>query len=129
MQTRNAARRTSIVDSFHEPTLRAQVLVDAIQRGHLFFFLTVRLNLLPQRPHFDVPFIACPRGFGPPGTFRSPRSGERKNLPASPFTTEEDRLSFAQLHARWKRRPINSHRDGSLFFRDGWLFFHFWQNK
>src|ERR1700731_3775405 len=124
MRTRNAARRTSIVDSFHEPALRSQVLVHAIQRGLFFTVPPISgLNFWTQRLHLDVPFVPRPRGFGPPGTFRSPRSGERQNLPASPFTTEEDRLSFAELHARWKRRPIYSHCDGSLFFRDGRLFF------
>src|SRR5216684_1798227 len=108
MTTTNAARCNSIVDSFHEPTLGSQVLVDAIQRGFSFIFpATFRLNFRTQRPHFDVPFIACPCRFRPPISFRSPRSGESQDLPANPFTTEKNRLSFAELHARCKRRPVN----------------------
>src|SRR5216684_6390794 len=120
MRTKNGARRTSIVDSFHEPALRTQVLVDAVQSS-LFFTLpaTFGLNSLTQRPHLDVPFIACPLRFRPPITFRSPRSGERQDSSARAFTTEKRRFSFLKLNGRRKRRPENSHRSGSLFFRDG----------
>src|SRR6266516_626443 len=106
MPTKNAARRTSIVDSFHEPALRSQVLVNAIQFG-LFFTLpvTIRLNFRTQRPHLDVPFIARPRSFGPPVAFRSPWSGERQDSPARSFTTEKRRLSFPKLDSCGERRP------------------------
>src|SRR6266436_2000204 len=130
MRTRNAARRTSIVDSFHEPALRTQVLVNAVQRSLFFTFTaTFGLNSLTQRPHLDVPFIACPLRFRPPITFRSPRSGERQDSPACSFATEKGRLSFLKINGRRKRRTENSHRCGCLFFRGRPLFFHFRQNK
>src|SRR6266849_1820502 len=130
MLTKNAARRTSIVDSFHEPALRTQVLVDAVQSSLFFTFpTTFGLNSLTQRPHLDVPFIACPLRFRPPITFRSPRSGERQDSSARAFTTEKRRLSFLKVRSRRKRRPENSQRRGCLFFRDRVLFFHFQQNK
>src|SRR5260370_27893358 len=98
MRMKNAARRTSIVDSFDEPPLRSQVLVDAIQRGLFYTFpATFRLNFRTQRSHLDVPFIPRPRGFGPPVAFRSPRSGKRQDSPARPFATEKQRLSFLEL--------------------------------
>src|SRR5712664_486607 len=101
MRTKNGVRRTSIVDSFHEPALRSQVLVNAIQRGLLFAFpATFWLNFGPQRPHLNVPFIARPRGFGPPVAFRSPRSAERKDSSAHPVATEKRRLSFLKLDTR-----------------------------
>src|SRR6266566_4242856 len=130
MQMRNAARRTSIVDSFHEPALRTQVLVDAVQRS-LFFTLpaTFALNSLTKRPHLDVPFIACPLRFRPPITFRSPRSSERQDSPARAFATEKRRLSFLKINGRRKRRAENSHRCRYLSFRDLPLFFHFRQKK
>src|SRR6266403_5642859 len=111
MRTKNGARRTSIVDSFHEPALRTQVLVDAVQRS-LFFAspATFGLNTLTQRPHLDVPFIACPVRFRPPITFRSPRSGERQDSPARSFATEKRRFSFLKINCRRKRRPEHSHR-------------------
>src|SRR6266550_2007155 len=130
MRTKNAARRTSIVDSFQKPALRSKVLVDAIQRRLFFTFpATFRLDFRTKRPHLDVPFIARPRGFRPPVAFRSPRSGERQDSPARSFATEKRRLSFLKLHSRRKRRPENSHRGGCLFLRDRALLFHFWQNK
>src|SRR6266436_3861922 len=119
MRTRNAARRTSIVDSFHEPALRTQVLVNAVQRSLFFTFpATFGLNSLTQRPQLDVPFIACPLRFRPPITFRSPRSGERQDSPARSFATEKRRLSFVKLHRRRKRRSENTHRCGRLFLCD-----------
>src|SRR5882762_3385990 len=130
MRTKNGARRTSIVDSFHEPALCSQVLVDAVQRSLFVTFpATVGWNSLTQRPHLDVPFIACPFRFRPPITVRSPRSGERQDSPARAFATEKDRLSFLKLNGRRKRRPENSHRCRCLSFRDLPLFFHFRQNK
>src|SRR6266404_2531075 len=118
MRTKNGARRTSIVDSFHEPALRTQVLVDAVQRS-LFFAspATFGLNTLTQRPHLDVPFIACPVRFRPPITFRSPRSGERQDSSARAFTTEKRRLSFLKINGRRKRRSVNSHCRGWSFCR------------
>src|SRR5882724_1738758 len=130
MRTKNAAPRSSIVDSFHEPALRSQVLVDAVQRSLLFTFpATFGLNFLTQRPHLDVPFIACPLRFRPPIAVRSPRSGERHDSPAHSFAAKKRRLSFLKFHSCRKRRPENSHRCGCLFFRDRALFFHFRQNK
>src|SRR6267143_2413706 len=130
MRTKNVARRTSIVDSFHEPALGTQVLVDAVQRSLFFTFpATFGLNSLTQRPHLDVPFIACPLRFRPPVTFRSPRSSERQDSPARAFATEKRRLSFLKVNGRRKRRPENSHRCRCLSFRDLPLFFHFRQNK
>src|SRR6266436_5609711 len=118
MRTKYAARRTSIVDSFHEPALRAQVLVDAVQCSLFFTFpATFGLNSLTQRPHLDVPFIACPPRFRPPIAFRSPRSSERQDSPARAFTTEKRRLSFLKLHGRRKRRSENSHCRGWSFCR------------
>src|SRR5689334_18376736 len=111
MRTKNVARRTSIVDSFHEPALRTQVLVDAVQRSLFFTFLaTFGLNSLTQRAHLDVPFIACPFRFRPPITFRSPRSGERQDSPARAFAPEKGRLSSLKINGRRKRRSENSHR-------------------
>src|SRR6266403_218477 len=130
MQTKRAVPRTSIVNSFHEPTLRAQVFIDAIQRGLFFAFpVTIRLNFRSQRLDLDVPFIARPGGFAPPLAFRSPRSGERQDSSARAFTTEIRRSSFLELDGRSNWRPENSHRCGRLFFRDRALFFHFRQNK
>src|SRR5882762_6357051 len=130
MPTRNAVRRTSIVDSFHEPALRSQILVDAVQRSLFFTFpATFGLNSLTQRPHLDVPFIACPLRFRPPIAFRCPRSGERQDSPPRAFATEKRRLSFLKINGRRKRRPENSHRCRCLSFRDRALFFHFRQNK
>src|SRR6266478_2240308 len=130
MRTKNVARRTSIVDSFHEPALRTQVLVDTVQRSLFFNFpATFGLNSLTQGPHLDVPFIACPLRFRPPITFRFPRSGERQDSPARSFATEKRRLSFLKINGRRKRRPENSHRCRCLPFRDLPLFFHFRQNK
>src|SRR5258708_2269590 len=108
MRKRNVARRTSIVDSLHEPALRPQVLIDAVQRS-LFFTVpaTFRLNSLTQRPHLDVPFIACPLRFRPPIAFRSPRSGERQDSSARAFTTQKRRFSFLKLNAGRKRRSEN----------------------
>src|SRR6266567_725374 len=101
MRTQNAVRRSSIVDSFHEPALRSQILVDAIQRGLFFTFLaTFRSNCRTQRPHLNIPFIARPRGFGPPVAFRSPRSGKRQDSSAHPVATEKRRLSFLKLDTR-----------------------------
>src|SRR6266436_8634586 len=118
MRTKYAARRTSIVDSFHEPALRTQVLVDAVQRSLFFTFpATFGLNSLTQRIHLDVPFIACPLRFRPPIAFRSPGSGERKDSPACAFATEKYRLSFLKINGRRKRRPENSDRCGCLFCR------------
>src|SRR5467141_3310008 len=129
MRTKNGARRTSIVDSFHEPALRPQVLVDAVQRSLSFTFpATFGLNSLTQWPHLDVPFIACPLRFRPPIAFRSPRSGERQDSSTRAFTTEKRRLSFLKLHGRRKWRPENSHRCGCLFFRGRALFCHFRQD-
>src|SRR3984893_7933875 len=126
----NAVRRTSIVDSFHEPALRLQVLVNAIQRGFLFTFPTsFRLNFRSQRPHLDVPFIAGPRGLGPLVAFGSPRTGERQDSPARPIATEKRRLSFLKLNRSRKWSPVYSHRRSCLFFRDRTLFLHFRQNK
>src|SRR6266481_7885014 len=119
MRTKNGARRTSIVDSFHEPALHTQVLVDAVQRSLLFTLQgTFGLNSLTQRPHLDVPFIACPLRFRPPITFRSPRSGERQDSPACSFATEKGRLSFLKINGRRKRRSENTHRCGRLFLCD-----------
>src|SRR5882762_5883940 len=130
MRTRNAVRRTSIVDSFHEPALRSQVLIDAIQRGLFLIYAAIfLLNFRTQRVHRKVPFIARPRGFGPPVAFRSPRSGERQNSPVHSFASEKRRLSFLKVHSRLKRRSENPHRCCWPFFRDRALFFHFWQNK
>src|SRR5216684_2924257 len=130
MRTKNGARRTSIVDSFHEPALRTQVLVDAVQRSLFFTFpAAFGLNSLTQRPHLNIPFIARPRGFGPPVAFRSPRSGKRQDSPARSLATEKRGLSFLKLNVGGKRRPENSQRGGCLFFRDRALFFHFRQNK
>src|SRR3984893_10461405 len=104
MRKRNVARRTSIVDSFHEPALRPQVLVDAVQRSLFFTFLaTFGLNSLTQRPHLDVPFIACPLRFRPPIACRSPRSGERQDSSARAFTTQKRRFPFLKLNAGRKR--------------------------
>src|SRR2546426_7487400 len=115
MRTKNAARRTSIVDSFHEPALRSQVFVDAVQRSLGFTFpATFGLDSLTQRPHLDVPFIACPLRFRPPITFRSPRSGEREDSRAHAFATGKCRLSFLKINGRRKRRPENSHCRGCL---------------
>src|SRR5229473_3133750 len=130
MLTKNAVRRTSIVDSFHEPALRTQVLVDAVQRSLFVTFpATFGLNSLTQRPHLDVPFIACPLRFRPPITFRSPRSGERQDSPACAFATEKRRLSSLKVNGRRKWGPENSHRCGCEFFRGRALFFHFRQDK
>src|SRR5258708_7986833 len=130
MRTKNGARRTSIVDSFREPALCSQVLVEAVQCGLFVTFpATFGWTSLTQRPHLDVPFIACPFRFRPPITFRSPRSGERQDSPACAFATEKGRLSFLKLNGRLKRRPENSHRCRCLSFRDLPLFFHFRQNK
>src|SRR5258708_7574379 len=130
MRTKNGARRISIVDSFHEPALRSQVLVDVVQRSLFFTFpATFGLNSLTQRMHLDVPFIACPVRFRPPITFRSPRSGERQDSPACAFATEKHRLSFLKINGRRKRRPENSHRGRCLSFCDRALFVHFRQNK
>src|SRR5713226_1417148 len=116
MRTKNVARRTSIVDSFHEPALRTQVLVDAVQHSLFFTFpATFGLNSQTQRPHVDIPFIACPLRFRPPITFRSPRSSERQDSSARAFTTEKHRLSFLKINGRRKRRSENSHRCGCLF--------------
>src|SRR5260370_1516660 len=130
MRTKNGARRTSIVDSFHEPALRSQVIVEAVQRSLSFTFpAAFRLNSLTQRPHLDVPFIACPLRFRPPIAFRSPRSSERQDSPAGAFATEKRRLSFLKINGRRKRRPENSHRCRCLSFRDLPIFFHFRQKK
>src|SRR6267378_8468553 len=130
MRTKNGARRTSIVDSFHEPALRAQVLVDAVQRSLFFTFpATFGLNSLTQRPHLDVPFIACPLRFRPPITFRSPRSRERQDSSAGALRTEKRRFSILKLHDCRERRPVNSHCSGCLFCRGRVLLFHFRQNK
>src|SRR6267378_1790716 len=130
MRTKNEARRTSIVDSFHKPAFRSQVPVDAIQSGLFFTFpATFGLNSLTQRPHLDVPFIACPNRFRPPITFRSPRSGECQDSPARSFATEKRRFSFLKINCRRKRRPEHSHRCRRLSFRDLPFFFHFRQNK
>src|SRR6266851_6246758 len=130
MRTKNGARRTSIVDSFHEPALCSQVFVDAVQSSLFVTFpATFGLNSLAQRPHLDVPFIACPLRFRPPITLRSPRSCERQDSPACAFATEKCRLSFLKINGRRKRRPENSHRCGCLFFRGRALFSHFRQNK
>src|SRR5260370_30012881 len=118
MRTKNGARRTSIVDSFHEPALCSQVLVDAVQCGLFVTFpATFGWNSLTQRPHLDVPFIACPFRFRPPITFRSPRSGERQDSSARAFTTEKRRLSFLKLHGRRQRRSVKSHCRGWSFCR------------
>src|SRR2546426_430978 len=130
MRTKYVARRTSIVDSFHEPALRTQVLVDAVQRSLFFTFpVTFGLNSLTQRPHLDVPFIACPLRFRPPVTFRFPRPSEGHDSPARAFTTEKRRLSFLKINGRRKRRPVYSHCRGWSFCRGWVLLFHFRQNK
>src|SRR5438094_8305069 len=109
MRTKNGARRTSIVDSFHEPALRTQVLVDAVQRSLFFTFpATFGLNSLTQRPHLDVPFIACPPPFRPPIAFRSPPSRERQDPPAGAFTSEEPRRSFLNLPGPRNPRSANA---------------------
>src|SRR5215472_12198195 len=98
MRKRNAARRTSIVDSFHEPALRAQVLVNSVQGCiGLTVASAILLNLWSQRPQLDVPFLAGPCGFRPPVALRSPRSGKSENLSASAFATQNTRLSFPEL--------------------------------
>src|SRR5260370_31848301 len=118
MRTKNVARRTSIVDFFNDPALGTQVIVDAVQRSLFFTFpATVGLTSLTQRPHLDVPFIACPLRFRPPITFRSPRSGEREDSSARAFTTEKRRLSFLKLHGRRQRRSVKSHCRGWSFCR------------
>src|SRR5690242_18944829 len=107
----NEAQRTSIVDPFHEPALRSQVLVDAIDGRLVLTFVAVfRLNFRTQRSHFDVPFITRPRAFGPPVAFSSPRPSERKDLPAHTLATDKRRLFVLDFHGRRKRRPVNSHR-------------------
>src|SRR6266478_2099307 len=124
MRTKNAARRTSIVDSFHEPALRTQILVNAVQRSLFVTFpATFGLDSLTQGPDLDVPFIACPLRFRPPITFRSPRSGERQDSPVHAFATEKRRLSFLKINGCRKWGPENSHRCGCLSFRDLPLFF------
>src|ERR1700723_2882949 len=109
MRRRRATRRTSIVDSFHEPAFRSQVFVDAIYCGLFFIFPAVfRLNRGPQRTHDDVPFIARPCSFRPPVAFRSPWPGERQDLSAHSFAPEKSRLTILKLHGRWKWRPENA---------------------
>src|ERR1700752_3634121 len=96
---RRVVRRTSIVDSFHKPALCAQVLVEAIECG-----LSPNVPALfrpygrPQRPHFHVPFFACPRGLGPPTTLPFPGAGERQDLPPHSLTSEEFRLALPGFH-------------------------------
>src|SRR5262249_52253194 len=130
MRTRNVARRTSIVDSFHEPALRAQVFVHAIERG-LFFIVpsAFRLNPWPQRPHLDVPFFAGPCGFGPPVAIRSPRSGKRENLSASAFATQNGWLSFLELNICRQRWPVDAHSRSCWPFPGLAFFTHFVQHK
>src|SRR2546425_833208 len=108
MRKRNGTRRTSIVDSFHEPALPSQVPVNAVERRFFLALLaTFRLNFRTQRSHLDVPLVARPGAFGPPVAFCSPRPSERKDLPAHTFATEECRLSVLKVYRRRKRRPVN----------------------
>src|SRR6266481_5295451 len=126
MRTKNGARRTSIVGSFHEPAFRSQVLVDVVQRSLFFTFpATFGLNSLTQRPHLNIPFIASPRGFGPPVATRSPRPRERQNSPARSLATEKQRPSIPKLERRRKWRPVNAHHSSSLLFSASAFFPHF----
>src|SRR5438874_12217387 len=54
----------------------------------------VPLELWDVTSYLDVPFFARPRRFGPPVTFSSPRSSERKDLPANTFAAKEPWLSI-----------------------------------
>src|SRR5580693_3243335 len=129
MLTKNVALCTSIVDSFHEPALRAQVFIDAIQRRLFFTFPATRLNGRSQRPHFDVPFIARPGCFRPPVAFRSPRSCERQDSPACSLTTKKCRLFFLKFHGCRKRGPEYAHCRSRFFSCGCALFLYFRQNK
>lgn len=130
MRTQHEAQRSSIVDPFHEPALRSQVLVDAIQRGLVLTLLAVfRLNFPRQRTHLNVPFIPGPHTFRPPVAFSSPRTGKRTDLSANAFTAEKCRLPSPKLDARRKRRPVDSHGRFRLFFSNRELFLYFRQNK
>src|SRR5215470_2309546 len=130
MRMRRAVRRTSIVDSFHKPALSVQVLADAIERGLLLGFPALfRSYPRPQRAHFHVPFLACPRGLGPPAAFRFPGSGKRKNLSAHSLASEIRRFVLARFHHSRKRRPVNSHGRCWALLRGGPSFLHFRQDK
>src|SRR5258708_35809850 len=102
MRTQNAARRTSIVDSFHEPALRSQILVDSIQRGLFTFPATFRANFRTQRPHLNIPFFARPRGFGPPVAFRCPEAGKCKDSPALSIAAQKRELAVLKFNAGGK---------------------------
>src|SRR5437879_5324905 len=130
MQKRNGARRTSIVDSFHKPALSMQVFIIAIQPGLAFatrcgFGVYLRM----QCAHLDVPFLTRPLRFGPPVTFSSPRSSERKDLPANTFATKERWLSILKLNGCRKGRPVNSHGRGRLASCGRLFFPNLRQNK
>src|SRR5215469_839338 len=129
MRTRHGARRSSIVNSFHEPAFHSQVFVDAIQRGLVLSLVVFRLNFPRQGTHLNVPFIPGPYTFRPPVAFSSPRTSKRKDLSASAFTTKKCRLPAAKLDARRKRRPVDSHGRCRLFFSNRRLFRYFRQNK
>src|SRR6516225_6720187 len=126
MRKRNVARRTSIVDSFHEPALRSQILVNAIQRCPVFATAGgFGLYLGTQCPYLDVPFLARPPGIRPPVAFSSPRSSEREDLPANTFATKERRLTFLKFDVCRKGWPVNAHGRSSLLFCARGLFRHF----
>src|SRR5205823_435067 len=129
MRKRNVARRTSIVDSFHEPALRTQVLIDSIECSLVFIPREFRSNFGTSRPYLDVPFFARPRRFGPPVTFSSPRSSERKDLPANTFAAKERWLSILKLNRCWERRPVNAHGRGRLASCGRLFFPNLRQNK
>src|SRR5215472_7284291 len=129
MPTRCEAQRSSIVNSFDEPALHSQVLVDAIQRGLVLTLVVFRLNFPRQCTHLNVPFIPSPHTFRPPLAFSSPRTSKSKDLPASAFATQKCRLPAAKLDARRKRRPVDSHGRGRLFLSNRGLFLYFRQNK
>src|SRR5258708_24356136 len=126
MRKRNVARRTSIVDSFHEPALRTQVLINSIQCSLVFTIpREFRSNLGTQRPYLDVPLLARPWRFRPPVTFSFPRSCEREDLPANTLATEKRRPSFSKLDRRRKWRPVNAHHSSSSLFSASAFFPHF----
>src|SRR5215470_6984092 len=127
MQKRNGVRRTSIVDSFHEPALRTQVPINAIQLGLAPIVPGgFRLNLRTQGSYLDVPFLAGPRRFGPPAALSSPRPSEREDLPADTFATEERWLCFLKLNGCRKGGPVNANHRSRLFFQTPALSAHFW---
>src|SRR5690348_11637356 len=126
MRKRNVARRTSIVDSFHEPALRTQVLINSIQCSLVFTIpREFRSNLGTYRPYLDVPLLARPCRFRPPLTFSFPWSREREDLPANTLATDKRRLSVLKFHVRRKWRPVNAHHSSSLLFSVSGFFSHF----